>query len=55
MKFEVKECFYRGEFVEEDCLKEFLDEVMIVNFIGECCVLKVIEFGYVDFERVLRI
>ncbi|MEO2152472.1 MAG: DUF424 domain-containing protein [Thermococcus sp.] len=55
LKLEVKERFYKGELVEEERLKELLDEATIANLTGERCVAKAIELGYVDPERVLRI
>jgi hypothetical protein len=55
LKLEVKERFYKGELVEEEKLKELLDEATIANLTGERCVSKAIELGYVDPERVLRI
>ncbi len=45
LKLEVKERFYKGELVEEDRLKELLDEATIANLTGERCVSKAIELG----------
>ena len=55
LKLEVKERFYRGELVEEERLKELLEEATIANLTGERCVTRAIELGYIDPERVLRI
>ncbi|WP_297507333.1 DUF424 domain-containing protein [Thermococcus sp.] len=55
LKLEVKERFYRGELVEEDRLKELLEEATIANLTGERCVTRAIELGYIDPGRVLRI
>jgi len=55
LKLEVKERFYKGELVEEEKLKELLEEATIANLTGERCVTKAIELGYVNPERVLRI
>jgi len=55
LKLEVKERFYKGELVEVDALGRLLDEATIANLVGERCVNKAIELGYVDKERVLYI
>ncbi|NJE84885.1 DUF424 domain-containing protein [Thermococcus sp. CX2] len=55
LKLEVKERFYKGELVELDTLEELLEEATIANLVGERCVGKAIELGYVDENRVLRI
>ncbi|ANF22920.1 DUF424 domain-containing protein [Thermococcus piezophilus] len=55
LKLEVKERFYKGELVELDTLEELLEEATIANLVGERCVEKAIELGYVDENRVLRI
>ncbi|WP_456366263.1 DUF424 domain-containing protein [Thermococcus sp.] len=55
LKLEVRERFYRGELVEEERLKELLEEATIANLTGERCVSKAIDLGYVDPGRVLRI
>ncbi|AEH24380.1 DUF424 domain-containing protein [Pyrococcus yayanosii] len=55
LRLDVKERFYKGELVEVDALADFLKEATIANLVGERCVGKAIELGYVDEERVLRI
>ncbi len=55
LKLEVKERFYGGELVEVDALGILLEEATIANLVGEKCVGKAIELGYVDSERVLWI
>ena len=55
LKLEVKERFYKGQLVEEEQLRELLEEATIANLTGERCVSKAIELGYVDPNRVLRI
>ncbi len=55
LKLEVGERFYGGELVEVDALGILLEEATIANLVGEKCVGKAIELGYVDSERVLWI
>ncbi|MBO8174684.1 MAG: DUF424 domain-containing protein [Thermococcus sp.] len=55
LKLEVKERFYKGELRDVEELEHFLKEATIANLVGERCVGKAIELGYVDKERVLYI
>ncbi len=55
LKLEVKERFYGGELREVEDLGGLLAEATIANLVGERCVSKAIELGYVDSERVLYI
>lgn len=55
LKLEVKERFYKGKLVEVSALEELLDEATIANLVGERCVGKAIELGYVEKDRVLYI
>lgn len=55
LKLEVKERFYKGELKDVEELKHLLEEATIANLVGERCVSKAIELGYVDKDRVLHI
>ncbi|WP_456326858.1 DUF424 domain-containing protein [Palaeococcus sp. (in: euryarchaeotes)] len=55
LKLEVKERFYKGELREVGELKALLSEATIANLVGEECVGKAVELGYVDKDRILRI
>ncbi|AHF79469.1 DUF424 domain-containing protein [Thermococcus paralvinellae] len=55
LKLEVKERFYKGELRDVEELEHLLKEATIANLVGERCVGKAIELGYVDKERVLYI
>ena len=55
LKLEVKERFYKGELRDVEDLEELLEEATIANLVGEICVGKAIELGYVDRKRVLYI
>ena len=55
LKLEVKERFYRGELLDESALEPLLEEATIANLVGERCVSKAIELGYVGEDRVLRV
>jgi len=55
LKLEVKERFYKGELRDIEDLERLLDEATIANLVGEKCVSKAIELGYVSEDRVLYI
>lgn len=55
LKLEVRERFYKGELREAEELKALLDKATIANLVGEECVGKAVELGYVDEGRILRI
>ncbi len=55
LKLNVKEKFYKGEKVEESALEELLRKATIANLVGERCVKKAVELGYVDESRILKI
>ncbi|HIP74796.1 MAG TPA: DUF424 domain-containing protein [Thermococcus paralvinellae] len=55
LKLEVKERFYKGELRDVEELEKLLEEATIANLVGERCVGKAIELGYVDKNRVLHI
>jgi len=55
LKLEVKERFYKGELRDVKDLEKLLEEATIANLVGERCVGKAIELGYVDKNRVLHI
>ncbi|WP_461864021.1 DUF424 domain-containing protein [Thermococcus sp.] len=55
LKLEVRERFYGGELKDVNELEKLLAEATIANLVGERCVSKAIELGYVDKDRVLYI
>ncbi len=55
LKLEVKERFYKGELRDIEDLERLLEEATIANLVGEKCVSKAIELGYVSEDRVLYI
>ena len=55
LKLEVKERFYKGELRDVEDLEKLLEEATIANLVGERCVGKAIELGYIDKDRVLYI
>ncbi|NJE07066.1 DUF424 domain-containing protein [Thermococcus sp. M39] len=55
LKLEVKERFYKGELRDIEDLERLLEEATIANLVGERCVNKAIELGYVSEDRVLYI
>ncbi len=55
LKLEVRERFYGGELKDVNELENLLAEATIANLVGERCVSKAIELGYVDKDRVLYI
>ncbi|WP_457752779.1 DUF424 domain-containing protein [Thermococcus sp.] len=55
LKLEIKERFYKGELRDVEALEKLLEEATIANLVGERCVGKAIELGYIDKDRVLYI
>ncbi len=49
------ESFYRGVLVDEKGLEEHMKSATILNLVGERCIEKAVEMGWVDKDNILKI
>ena len=49
------ESFYKGVLVDEKGLEEHIRSATILNLVGERCIEKAVEMGWVDKDNILKI
>ncbi len=55
LQITIYESFYGGVLVDEEGLERHMRNATILNLVGERCIQKAIELGWVDPENILKI
>ena len=55
MRFQVSESFYGGRKCSEDMLAELIEEATIINAVGSNIIRFLVEKGYVEEDKVIRV
>lgn len=54
-RLKVSDIFYKDVLVDEDAIGELLSICTVANLVGEKCIRKAVDLGYISEENVLHI